>query len=336
MDGLLTEIKTVTHDHGASLAPAPEASQTHGSEKYEPGLEATSSEDRASSQYILTILKSKPDNAELSRVLAILDPSSKHAKPSGFDVRIPSPTTAQILNVLVSITIPDHWESLNPFEKGSKSSSIKTRAALLRCLSSVAGISCLVTQLRSLIAAARASKASERPIQIRDLLSVISALLEPKDFALRLYTDIDSLYGNATQKQIAWRELLSLIAASRVLSTAAEALTLAGGFDGVASASWVGEGSKYASWIGLNISYMVSKIDEDKEEHWKAAASLTGRALSLGYTGTCFIFIIGLLLTFAQTSWCERYTLDSWFKVTFQSSIVFCLVTFAQRSSSQS
>ena len=53
------------------------------------------------------------------------------------------------------------------------------------------------------------------------------------------------------------------------------------------SSSWVGDGSKYASWIGLNVTYMVSRIDPDKEEYWKAAASLTGRALSLGYTGNC-------------------------------------------------
>ncbi|PLB55839.1 hypothetical protein P170DRAFT_461602 [Aspergillus steynii IBT 23096] len=284
MDGLLTEIKTVTHDQRASLSPATDAPQKHGTEKHKSDPELVVDKDQASPQHILTVIKSKPDHFELSRVLATLDPSSKHSNPSGFDIRIPSPTTAQILNALVSITIPDHWESLNPIAKGSKSSGVKTRAALLRCLSSVAGISCLVTQLRSLIAAARSSKASERPIQTRDLLSVISALLEPRDFALRLYTDIDSLYGNATQKQIAWRELLSLIAASRVLSTAAEALTLVSGVDGVASSSWVGDGSKYASWIGLNVTYMVSRIDPDKEGYWKAAASLTGRALSLGYT----------------------------------------------------
>ncbi|KAK1140063.1 telomere binding protein [Aspergillus melleus] len=280
MDGLLTEIKTVTHDQGVSLTPTSEVSQKASLEKHESHL----NEDQASSQYILAVLRSNPDSAELSRVLATLDPSNKLSSPSGFDVRFPSPTTAQILNVLVSITIPHHWESLNPIAKGSKSSSTKTRAALLRCLSSIAGISCLVTQLRSLIVAARSSNASGHQIQLRDLLSVISALLEPKDFASRLYADIESLYGNETQKQIAWRELLSLIAASRVLSTAAEALTLVGDIDGVNSVSWIGDGSIYAAWIGSNVCYIVSKIDADKEGHWKAAASLTGRALSLGYT----------------------------------------------------
>lgn len=284
MDGLLTEIKTVSHGQGDFLSPASKSSQKPGPEESEPGAKADLN-DQTSSQHILAVLRSNPDNTELSRILSILDPSSKYASPSGFDVRIPSPTTAQILNALVTITIPDHWESLNPTAKGSKSGSTKTRAALLRCLSSVAGISCLVAQLRSLIAVARSSQASGHQVQIRDLLSVIAALLEPKDFASRLYADIDSLYGNATQKQIAWRELLSLIAASRVLSIAAEALTLVRDTDGVNSVSWVGDGSKYASWIGVNICYMVSRLDGDKEGHWKAAVSLTGRALSLGYTG---------------------------------------------------
>ena len=146
-----------------------------------------------------------------------------------------------------------------------------------------------MTQLRSLIAASRSSaehaKSSGHKIQIRDTLAVISALLEPSDFAFRLYTDMDDLYSNATQKQVAWRELLSILAASKVLSTAAEALTLISGLDGLSAISWIGEGSKYATWLGSNIFYMSSKTALGDEEAWKAVALLTGRSLSLGYTG---------------------------------------------------
>ncbi|THC92106.1 hypothetical protein EYZ11_008432 [Aspergillus tanneri] len=284
MDGLLAEIKTVKHDRkGVLLSSAPEEPLVANSEG-ETGPKADLNEDQPSADYILTVLRSKPDGTELSRVLAILDPFNKRTSSPKFDVRIPGPTTAQILKALVSITIPDHWNSIDSGSWRSDSSNTKARAALLRCLSSVAGISCLITQLRSLIASSRSSKDSGNQRHIRDLLAVISALLEPRDFALRLHTNIEALYSNSTQKQIVWRELLSLIAASRVLSTAAEALTLLGDISGVNAISWVGEGPRYASWIGINICHMASKISPDNQEHWKAVASLTGRALSLGYT----------------------------------------------------
>ncbi|GLB06870.1 telomere binding protein [Aspergillus tubingensis] len=289
MDGLLTAVKTVKHSQQPILSAAAEgiysATTSNGSEHRS---KADLPGDPTSSDHILAVLKAKPDEHELAQVLAILDPSNKTASPNGFDIRVPRPVTAQILNALVSITIPDHWEALGPQSQNSKSGNTKLRAALLRCLSSVAGISCLVTQLRSLIAASRSSaeqaKSSGHKIQIRDTLAVISALLEPSDFAFRLYADMDNLYSNATQKQVAWRELLSVLAASKVLSTAAEALTLISELDGISTISWIGEGSKYATWLGSNICYMASKTALSDEEALKSVALLTGRSLSLGYT----------------------------------------------------
>ncbi|RAK93212.1 hypothetical protein BO79DRAFT_187566 [Aspergillus costaricaensis CBS 115574] len=289
MHGLLTAVKTVKHNQQPNLSAAAEgiysATTSNGSEHRS---KADLPGDPTSSDHILAVLKANPDEHDLAQVLAILDPSNKTASPNGFDIRVPRPVTAQILNALVNITIPDHWEALGPQSQNSKSGNTKLRAALLRCLSSVAGISCLVTQLRSLIAASRSSaeqaKSSGHKLQIRDTLAVISALLEPSDFAFRLYADMDDLYSNATQKQVAWRELLSVLAASKVLSTAAEALTLVSELDGISTISWIGEGSKYATWLGSNICYMASKTALSDEEAWKSVALLTGRSLSLGYT----------------------------------------------------
>ncbi|RAL13795.1 telomere length regulation TEL2 family protein [Aspergillus homomorphus CBS 101889] len=285
MDSLLTVVKTVTPDRETLISAAAEPSQSDiTSDK-----RATSELDRdaSSPESILALLKSKPDQDQLTQTLAIIDPSNKKAKIEGFDIRVPGPKTAQILNVLVTVTIPNHWDALHAESRRSKSSS-KLRAALLRCLSSVAGISCLLTQLRSLITACRSSaqeaNASGHQLQTRGILSVICALLEPHDLMYRLYVDIEALYRNSVQKQVAWRELLSHVAASRILSTAAEAISLIKDLDGVDSLSWVGEGPKYASWIGANICHMASNIALDKEDAWKSVATLTGRSLSLGYT----------------------------------------------------
>lgn len=288
MDGLLTAVKTVSHNDQPSLVD-PDDPQKHDFEVSMPRPQARLDTDRTSADHIVEVLKSKPDRDELFQMLMALDPSNKDAAARQFDVRLPSPTTAQILQVLVSTTIPDHWSSLEAKPKDARSKDTEIHSALLRCLCSIAGISSLAAQLRWLITAARSSsqqaEGSSYYLQIRDVLSVLSALLKPKDFLLRLYADISSVYDNGTKVQVAWREFSSLIASSRVLSMAAEALTIDKVSSDSASISWVGEGPSYASWLGGCICHMVSKTDPNSQEWWKAAASLTSRSLSLGYTG---------------------------------------------------
>lgn len=287
MDGLLTAVKTVTRDSRPSLESTADSNQ-HGLER-RANISNEPARDPTSPTYILDVLKSRPDRDHLSQVLSVLDPSNKNITPNQFDIRIPSPTSAQILQTLVSVTIPDVWDTLNAKSKDAKPAGSKLRGSLLRCLCSVAGVSSLVAQLRSLIAASRSSsaeaKGSSSDIRVRDILEILSALLEPSDFLFRVYTDISTVYPNETQKQVSWRELISLIAASRVLSTAAESLALVKDLSRLNKVSWVGEGPKYASWIGDNICRFSSKIDLNDEAAWKAIASFTGRALSLGYTG---------------------------------------------------
>ena len=287
MDGLLTAVKTVTRDSRPSLESTAD-SNPHGLER-RANISNEPARDATSSTYILDVLKSKPDRDNLSQVVNVLDPSNKSIMPDQFDIRIPSPISSQILQTLVSVTIPDVWDTLNAKSKDSKPLGSKLRAALLRCLCSVAGVSSLVAQLRSLIAASHSSsaeaKGSSSDIRVRDIVEILSALLEPSDFLFRVNADICAVYPNEMQKQVSWRELVSLIAASRVLSTAAESLTLANDLSRLNKVSWVGEGPKYASWIGDNICRFCSKIDLNDEDAWKAIASFTGRALSLGYTG---------------------------------------------------
>ncbi|KAL4977598.1 telomere length regulation protein-domain-containing protein [Aspergillus desertorum] len=309
MDSLITEIKTIRHDQVPASTVREEKFNAVGSETQEATPTAGSSSDSWSPTQILSTLKSKPHHVELSRTIFALDPLKKGTPTRTIDVRVPSSVSAQLLNALVTITIPDHWASIN-VSKGSATGDVKLRGALLRCLSSIPGISCLVAQLRSLIAKSRASSsqadASGNGHQIRNILEVISALLEPTDLVYRLHGDINAVYGNATQKQVAWKELVSQLAAGRVLSISAEAISLAGGSDLPNKVSWVGTGPQYVSWLGSNIAYMASKLSVGDTEQWKAVASLTGRALSLGYTEPLVREIYYKLLV-EQTLW-GQYT----------------------------
>jgi telomere length regulation protein len=281
----LTTVNITTRDSRSILSPAAEGNSLDGLQNLQTGSAAKLDNNSTSSDYILAALKSKPDQDTIAHVLSILDPSNKKALPPDFDIRVPSAKTTQILNVLVNVTIPDHWEYL----KEKKSEVTQLRGMFLRCFSSVAGLSCLVTQLRSLITAARAAhqnaEGSSNGIRLAEILSVVSALLKPTDFVLRLYNDIDALYTNETQKQLAWKELIALLGASKLLPAAAEALSLIKDLEGLAKLSWLGEGTQYASWLGSNICQIVSRINPTNDAGLKAVALLTARSLSIGYTG---------------------------------------------------
>lgn len=282
MDGLLTAVKIINPDYEPSLVAV--ETQDRNDAFIKPAVDL--SQDISSEQVIQT-LKSHPSNEELAAALISLDPFNKSRKIHEFDIRIPGPTTAQILQILVSTTIPDHWTSLNG--KDSKAKDAKCRAALLRCLSSIAGLGSIVAQLRTLIASSRAAahkaEGSNNHLMIWDLLSVLAALLEPKDFLSRIYTDISSLYDSQTRQLVAWREFASLVAAGKILSTAAEALAVANLSKPVSSFSWIGDGPRYASWLGGNIAHLASNIKSEDANDWTSLAFLTGRALSLGYSG---------------------------------------------------
>lgn len=277
MDGLLTAVKTVKQDPDSHLAKAELPPVKGAPTKPIIGLEHDLSSDQ-----ILDVLKSQPDRETLSAIIAALDPYNASRK-TNVDIRLPGPATAQILQVLVSTTIPNHWASLE-----GKKKDAKFQAALLRCISSVAGLGSLVTQLRSLIASARASaqqaEGSSSHLAIRDLLSVFAALLEPKDLLLRLHSDISELCGNQPQRQVAWRELVSLIAGGKILSTAAEAFHIISGSEPSSLVAWITEGNSYTRWIGGNIAELMSKFGSDEQGDWPSVAAITERALSLGHS----------------------------------------------------
>jgi telomere length regulation protein len=293
MDGFLTAIKSAKQEPDHSLATV---ETTRRSDALTPSSIIGLDEDPTPNQ-IIDVLKSQPSSEQISAALAALDPFDK-SKSHNVDIRVPGPVSAQILQTLVSTTIPDHWASVG---NDKKVKSTKPKAALLRCLSSVAGIGSLVARLRTLILSARASsqqtQGSSSHSAIQDILSVLAALLEPKDFLFRLYGDNSSLYDNHTRQKVSWNELVSLVASGKIVSTAAEAFTVANQTQS-SSVTWVGDGRRYASWLGVNISHFISKLDVNDESGWTFVATLTERALSLGYPCKSFFLQTVLKHTF--------------------------------------
>jgi telomere length regulation protein len=293
MDGLLTAVKTVrTNENSDFIKPEKKDSlwDTTNVQNERSALDL----DTDSPDNILSILKSKPDRFDLSRVLKRLDPAN--VSRDQFNIKVPSSKAAEILHILISITIPDHWSNLTAERESGGVSKRGTKiphslkAILLRCLSSVAGVGALIARIRTLMVSRGHSNRNENSsgnhVLLRDQLSFLSSLIKPHAFLLHIYTDITKLAESSVKAQIMWKELIALVGAGRILSTAAEALFVGKDLDIPQSISWIGQGNSYASWLGRCISFMASKLPAGEVDAWKSLSMLYGRSLSLGYTST--------------------------------------------------
>ncbi|EEH42837.2 uncharacterized protein PADG_07657 [Paracoccidioides brasiliensis Pb18] len=286
MDDLLS-VKAVENREELAVSLPPKYVKTLSPAK---DVEDLSQKSKITSpEEVLQVLRSSPEKDRVVQVLNFLDPIRTNA--DGFNITTPSPVAAQILHSLVTITIPDHWSSLGSqndtetLPEGAR--KINPKAALLRCLSSVAGIGVLVAQLRSLLAKQdypQGDKSSGNNLAVRDLITVLSSVLKPLDLVFGIYVNILKTIQSPTQKQILWKELISLLAAGKVLSIASEGFRAIKDLKTPSSIHWIGEGSSYSMWLGRCICHMTSNIQITDSDACSYLAQFTTRALSLGYT----------------------------------------------------
>ncbi|OJD21559.1 hypothetical protein ACJ73_07100 [Blastomyces percursus] len=294
MDVLLTAVKTVENLEELTVSkPLQQRDSAHG-EKHPCQQNGIKSPEEA-----LHALKSSPDKYRVVQALHFLDP----ARPpgNGFNITTPSAVTAQLLHILITTTIPDHWSGLGnediPELEGDR--KLKPKAALLRCLSSVTGIGALVAHLRSLLAkqdSLSGEKGSGNKFVIQDLIAVLSSILKPPDFLFNTYINISSKVDLQAQRQVMWKELISLLAAGKVLSVASESFLTIKDLNTPRSIYWIGEGNQYATWLGQCISHMATKAQAAELDCWNYLAQFVARSLSLGYTAQVVSAIYDTLL----------------------------------------
>ncbi|EDN08116.1 predicted protein [Histoplasma mississippiense (nom. inval.)] len=300
MDELLTAVKAVENREELSVSKPPRTSVPTKEEKCSSHPSTINSLEE-----VLHTLKSSPDKRRVVQVLGFLDPAQ--GLGGGFNITAPTAQAAQILHIVITTTIPDHWGGLgdedSPAPEGDHKP--KPKAALLRCLSSLAGIGALVAHLRSLLSkqdSLPSEKRSGNKIVIQDLITVLSLVLKPPDLLFNLYVNISSNIERPAQRQIMWKELISLLAAGKVLSVAAESLLTIKDIKLPGSIHWIGDGNMYASWLGRCISRMASKVQSTDLDCWNYLAQFVGRSLSLGYPAQVVSEIYNTLLLQEDTS----------------------------------
>ena len=255
---------------------------------------ASRQEPHTNSQYpfhspedALAALKSKPDFDLLTGVLQWLDPA--RIRDDHFNVKVPGPKVSQILFVLVEEIIPNYWRVLKDGGSSNKDKQVKL---IVRCLSSIAGIGVIIARLRVLLdlkdEAPNQSKnkgMGKNPL-IEDMLDVLQSVVHRDSFLSRTWKDLSSLVTNSSQRNLMWKELISSVAGGRVLSIAGEADHKLNESDSnVKDRSWLGDGNQYSTWLGRNVAYMITLLDQDNVEAQRPLARLLEKALKLGYTG---------------------------------------------------
>jgi telomere length regulation protein len=278
MDDFLTPLKTV-------ITPKDYRPEQHL-------IEVSQVEPNSNLQYeairspreALEALRSKPDLNLLTRVLRFLDPSKTDTV--GFNIKIPGSTAAQLNFVLVTDIVPDYWALL------ATPSHAREQHLLLRCLKSVSGIGAILARLRFCLDAGNASKTEENldakiiPRILEDLLNVLEALLHKDNLVSTIWHDIATSNSKPSQRNLLWKEFVSVVGGGRILALAAEAhQILRQQGSEIKHASWLSSGSEYSSWLGRNVIHMLRDSKSEEPEDLKPSAQLSGKAFSIGYTG---------------------------------------------------
>lgn len=227
------------------------------------------------------ILKSQPDREDLVAVLQYLQygVDGKH----DFNIRLPGPKAAQIINVLVTVTIPDQWLYLRGHNLAKPDAQLKK--LMITPLVSVAGIGALLMQIRRL---SSTTPTDEYPI-LEDAISILAAILERQSVLRPFMSDSNTFFTTDTPRRVFWQEVTSLLAGSKIFTTMAQVFaTVPTLSDQIPECTWLGDGSEYSKWLSRNISATAIDLNSGVStvnESLSMLGQVFKRGLSLGYRG---------------------------------------------------
>ncbi|KAH9994899.1 telomere length regulation protein-domain-containing protein [Xylariaceae sp. FL0662B] len=232
----------------------------------------------SSADEALRALKGQPSYDTLVSVLKYLrnGMKSKHS----FDIRTPTPQSAQIIHVLVTEIVPNYWTVLQEASKGQDRGDIDL---LLLCLQSLTGINAVLAYLRDLLREAKSNsqalKNSHVVFNLSFALELLSRLLQGEDQVKQIWNSIASLQPS-TQLRPMRQELISLFTNGKIISLSAEAEDICRQADKLAEDVWVSNSKLYHEWLGRNTVHWARS--EISDEDLKLSAEIIARAMRLG------------------------------------------------------
>ncbi|KAI2781829.1 telomere length regulation protein-domain-containing protein [Daldinia loculata] len=286
MEGLLTPVsqnyrKSSQHDELFKISePArstPKTQTEFSSSSPEEALEA---------------LKSQPSYDLLLSVLKYLQKGLRG--DHSFDIRKPTPQSAQIIHVLVTEIVPNFWTVLQDASTGRSKGDLHV---LVSCLRSLAGINAVVAYLRALLKEAKLDSKSLKDSRVSFNLSFVLELLT---YLLHSHDDIKYIWSNAgslekpTQIRLVRQELVSLFTNGKIISLSAEAEDICRQAGQLKAEVWISNVKLYIDWLAQNIVQWVGSGVSEAE--LKVCADILTRGMRLGHSeGLINTLITGLL-----------------------------------------
>jgi telomere length regulation protein len=246
----------------------------------------------ASPEDALEILRHEPDYDSLTSVLRFL--SRHEAAGSSFPtIKLPSPLSAQLVQVLVAEIVPNYWALLVEDVHQSKDSGLKL---LLYCISSVAGVNAILVRLRALIQEARSEAADKarRPdisLNLGILLDLLCRVLHGDGWLLGAWRAATSGSDGPARVRPRVQEIVATFGSGRIVSLAAEA-------DEVAKANdprkkdegiWPADSLQYTEWLARNIVKLA--LSGETADETRLASDLFAKAMRLGHPGRHHLFV---------------------------------------------
>ncbi|KAI0017289.1 telomere length regulation protein-domain-containing protein [Xylariomycetidae sp. FL0641] len=237
----------------------------------------------------LETLKSQPSYDTLVQVLKYLSDGTKDRHP--FDIRKPSPKSAQIVHAVVTEILPNYWTVLDEPSDGRHEDPI---ALLLGCLQSLTGINAVLSYMRILIREARSDpKNSHHVFNLSFTLALLGRLLQGDDKVGKLWRVIASV-DNAVQLRPMRQELISILTSGKIISLSAEAEDVCRQKGREDEDVWMADAKRYLKWLANNLTEcMTAGIEEDD---LKLCAEIASRTLRLGHAENFVKILLGRLL----------------------------------------
>ncbi|KAK4105912.1 hypothetical protein N658DRAFT_463732 [Parathielavia hyrcaniae] len=238
----------------------------------------------ASLEDALETLRHEPDYDSLIAVLVFLS----HHKPDGASfpiIKLPSPLSAQLVQVLVSQIVPNYWALLLEDSHQAKDSGLRL---LLYCLASITGVNAALVRLSALIQEAKfeATAKTKRPdlcINLGIILDLLCRLIQGDGWLSEAYRAATSGADGPARVRPRVQEIVTTFGNGRLISVAAEAEATAkvNGSTGMTGDNWLADSSQYVEWLGRNVAKLVSSGLESEET--KLISGLFVKALHLGH-----------------------------------------------------
>ncbi|QDS68262.1 hypothetical protein FKW77_010626 [Venturia effusa] len=227
----------------------------------------------------LQTLRESPSWTQVQEVLIFLT----RAPHGSFNIKQPGALAGQIIQALITQTLPDFWAVLRK-EKAPSSAKSMLAAALL----SVSGLGAMVSRLKVLTvacnSAAMPGRSSVSPSQLRSVLEIFEEILRAENMFTSVWTDCVLLSESSLQRTVLWKEFISLVASGKLVSSFAEAEHVLIKFGEKHKPSWVSRGIEYTRWLAQNISHMVKMVNINDLEILSASKMVFSKALTLGYS----------------------------------------------------